>query len=488
LGVLEKIDAARGVHRKGWSQPLSWAYDDFRAPFLSTYPLTPDRETIENDFEGYIRGAYKANGIVFACIAARQGVFSQARFKWRNFVDGEPGKPYGNQDLRILEKPWATGTTGELLSMAEVDVSLAGNFWATTVDDKGRMGRAATGPGRRVARMRPDWVTQVIGSHSGDPYALDAKVVGILYHPRPMTGYLSSSPSNVDLERATLLLPSEVCHYSPYPDPEARFRGMSWLTPVIREVQADKAATQHKLKFFEQGATPQVVFKFDRDVKPEDFYKFKDLYNAEHQGTWNAYKALFLAGGADVEVIGTDLKQLEFSATQGRGETRVAVAARVPAVILGISEGLGGSALNAGNYGQARRNWAEGALQDLWSKAAASFQNLVTPPGESTELFADTRSIPFLREDAKDIAEIQQKNAVTLRQLTDAGFDPDAAIDYLLTDDLATLKGKHSGLFSVQLQPPGTEQSVTVTDVEKAVELLAAGWKAVTPPLKEITA
>lgn len=488
MGVLEKIDAARGVQRKSWSQPLSWAYDDFRVPFLSSTPLSADREAIENDFEGYIRGAYKSNGIVFACIAARQGVFSQARFKWRNFVKGEPTKPFGNEALRLLEKPWPTGTTGELLSLAEVDVSLAGNFWATTVDDQGRMGRAATGPGRRVARMRPDWVTQVIGSHSDDPYALDAKVVGILYQPRPSSGGYRPPSGNIDYERATLLLPDEVCHYSPYPDPEARFRGMSWLTPVIREVQADKAATQHKLKFFENGATPSMVFKFDRDVKPDDFAKFKDRFNAEHQGTWNAYKALFLAGGADVEVVGADLKQLEFSATQGRGETRVAVAARIPAVILGISEGLGGSALNAGNYGQAKRNWAEGALQDLWSKAAASFQNLVTAPGETTELFADTRHIPFLRDDAKDIADIQQKQAITLRQLTDAGWEPDAAVKFLQGDDLGELLGQHSGLFSVQLQPPGSDQSVQITDMQKAAELLAAGWKAVTPPLKEITA
>lgn len=487
MGLLEKIDGARGVSRKSWSQPLSWEYDDFRVPFLSSYSMFGDRESIENDFEGYVRGAYKSNGIIFACVAARQGVFSQARFKWRDYAKGEPGKPYGNPELRLLEKPWANGTTGDMLSLTEVDVSLAGNFWATTVDDQGRMGAAATGPGRRVARMRPDWVTQVIGSHSGDPYALDAKVVGILYHPRRSAGM---GPGLVEDASTVLLLPDEVCHYAPYPDPEARFRGMSWLTPIIREVQADKAATQHKLKFFENGATPNMVFKFDRDVKPDDLTKFKDRFNAQHQGTWNAYKALFLAGGADVEVVGADLKQLEFSATQGRGETRIAVAARIPAVILGISEGLGGSALNSGNYGQAKRNWAEGALQDMWNKAAASFQNLLPDPGDATELCADTRNIPFLREDAKDIAEIQQKNAVTLRQLTDAGFNPDAAINYLQTDDLGSLLGQHSGLFSVQLQPPGAEQSVQVTDMEKAAELLAAGWKAVTNdvPRKELTA
>jgi hypothetical protein len=33
---------------------------------------------------------------------------------------------------------------------------------------------------------------------------------------------------------------------------------------------------------------------------------------------------------------------------------------------------------------------------------------------------------------------------------------PDAAIEFLRSNDLGKLLGQHSGLFSVQLQPPGT--------------------------------
>ena len=46
----------------------------------------------------------------------------------------------------------------------------------------------------------------------------------------------------------------QVSHFAPYPDPVATYRGMSWLTPVVREVQADRQATLHKLKFFENSA------------------------------------------------------------------------------------------------------------------------------------------------------------------------------------------------------------------------------------------
>src|SRR5205823_12554188 len=50
------------------------------------------------------------------------------------------------------------------------------------------------------------------------------------------------------------LLPDEVAHWAPIPDPENAGIGMSWLTPVIRELQADWAATEHKLRFFVNGA------------------------------------------------------------------------------------------------------------------------------------------------------------------------------------------------------------------------------------------
>jgi hypothetical protein len=91
LGLLDRIQAARSpqatqVERKGWSEPAFWDYDQLRWPFLSTYSLTPDKEQIESDYEGYIEGAYKSDGIVFALILARQMVFAEARFLWRDRV------------------------------------------------------------------------------------------------------------------------------------------------------------------------------------------------------------------------------------------------------------------------------------------------------------------------------------------------------------------------------------------------------------------
>ena len=447
---------ARVARGKAWSEPPFWALDSMRLPFMMS--SLPDRERIEHDFDGYVRGAGKADGIVFACFYARLRHYAQAKFRWQNLTTKEL---FGTRDLDVLERPWPTGTTGDMLAWMGVDATLAGNSYWTWTDDAGRYGTQARGPGRRLTRLRPDWVWIVIGSASGDPYAMDARPVAFIYEPRT-----SGAVGTGNRQPPVILTPKEVCHYAPIPDPEARFRGMSWLTPVLREIAADRAATQHKLAFFERGATLQTIVALDKDISPQAFDEFVARFRAEHEGAANAYGTLFVGGGADVTVTSADLSQLDYKNVTGSGETRIAAAAGVHPVIVGLSEGLAGSSLNAGNYKAARRNFADGTLTHLWEVTAASLQNLVPPP-PGARLWID-HDIPFLREDEKDLAEIQHTQAVALRQLIDAGWDPNAAVEFVRSNDLGRLLDRHSGLFSVQLQPPGAQQDpATDTDREQ---------------------
>jgi Phage portal protein len=443
--------APPGRGRKSWSQPPIWSLDALRLPFLN--PSLPDRERIENDFEGYVQGAYKTNGIIFACIRARQSLFSQARFQWHEFSNGRPGTMFGSTELTLLEKPWPGGTTVDLLSRMEIDVSLAGNFFATIGDDAGNLGKSATGPGRRVVHLRPDWMSIIFDSKTGNTNDADTRIVAYLYEPRPQGGLHAGTP--------VTLLPSEVCHYAPYPDPAARFRGMSWLTPILTEIGADKAATVHKAKFFENGATLSHAVVFDKETRPEEFDSFVATFNDGHRGAEKAYSTLFLGGGADVKPLSVDMRQLDFKATQGAGETRIASDAGVHPVILGLSEGLAGSSLNAGNFGAAKRLFVETTLEHLWLAAAPSLQILVGQPviagrrNDRAVLRHDIRDVPFVRQDAKDLAEIQQLQSAVLQQLANSGWNPDAAVRFLLSADLSQLLKQHTGLLSVQLQEPG---------------------------------
>jgi hypothetical protein len=101
-------------------------------------------ESIENSFLGYVQGAYKRNGIVFACMAARQLLFSEARFQFRQVRGGRPGDMFGTPELGILERPWVGATTGDLLNRVIMDADLAGNFYGVRRGDRSA-GCARTG-------------------------------------------------------------------------------------------------------------------------------------------------------------------------------------------------------------------------------------------------------------------------------------------------------------------------------------------------------
>jgi hypothetical protein len=399
-------------------------------PFLVGNGITSNvQEEVARTFAGFATQLFHGNGPVFTCIVARMLLFSEARFQFRQRRSGKPGDLFGTEELVPLEKPWLNGTTGDLLARAMLDSDLAGNFYARKV------------PGG-LMRLRPDWVTIVLTpTRFGEP-----ELQGYLFHPG---GHGSSEPP-------VALLPEDVVHFAPIADPVARYRGVSWLGPVISEIMGDNAATTHKLKFFENGATLGTVAVLNEKVAPEQFQQWVELFRASHGGLDNAYTPLVLAGGADVKVVGADLKQLDFKATQGAGETRICAAARIPPIVAGFSEGL--DAATYSNYGQARRHFADGTLRPLWRNIAASLESIITVP-DGAELWYDDRDIPFLQEDLKDRAEVLESKARQIKLYTDAGFDPDTAVDAVTSEDLSRLKASHSGLFSVQLQPPGSKQS-----------------------------
>jgi phage portal protein BeeE len=392
-------------------------------------------ESLETRFDHAVRQAYQGNGVIFAVVLARLLLFTEARFQWRRIRFGETGDLFGTQELSILERPWPNGTTGELLARMEQDASLAGNFYA--VREEGRL-----------RRLRPDWVDIVLSAPPEE--AVESDVLGYLYTPG---GYGASKPQPY--------LPDEICHWTPIPDPLAQYRGMSWLTPVAREVDADRAATDHKRAFFANGAKPGLVVSLKDTVTAEQFKKFIVTMNDSHQGVDNAYKTLYVGGGADVTVAGADLRQLDFKATQGAGETRICAAGGVPPIIVGLSEGLQSATYS--NYGMARRKFGDHWARPTWRSACAALANIVDVPS-GAELWFDDSDIAFLREDQKDAAEIQQTKASTIRQYIDAGFEPESAVKAVDSDSRKLLK--HSGMYSVQLQAPGAGDDEELADAQ----------------------
>lgn len=395
-------------------------------------------EMTPNSFVGYANQAYSANGVVFACMLVRQLVFSSIRFRWQRLRDGKPSDTFGSRELGILERPWVGGTTQDMLSRMIQDADLAGNSYWVVLDGE-------------FVRLRPDWVDVMVEERLGrDGGQVGWRKMGYVYHEGGRGGQSDGVAFAAD----------EVAHFAPIPDPLANYRGMSWLTPILREIQADQMMTKHQSKFFANGATVNMIIKHSSMADPDAVRRWADEMTAKHAGADNAWKNLNLYPGADATPVGSNLQDIDFKNVRGGGETRIAAAAGVPPVIVGLSEGL--AAATYSNYGQARRRLADGTAHPLWQNLASSLEHVMPKPtsgfnignaADDVRLWYDADDVPFLREDEKDAADIAKVRAETISTLITAGYVPDSVVAAVDAGDLRLLQ--HTGLTSVQLLPPG---------------------------------
>jgi phage portal protein BeeE len=402
-------------------------------PWLSAFqPKAQTQERANRTITGMALNAYAGNGVVYACASFRLGVFSEVEFALQN---NTTKALYTTSALQILQRPWFGATSADLLARMEQDATTAGNsYWFNT----GSFVRFEP----QLARLDPANVTIMLEPIVGP----DGTRLAVR-----KSGYMHAEPN----QEGEFLRLEEVAHYAPMPDPNASYRGMSWLTPVLSDVEADNSLNTFKQSHIDNQAVPGVAIVFDNSVTPEKLEQFKAKMTTSHSGARNAGKTMYLGGGADIKVVGSSFNDLALKAVQGAGETRIAAASGVGAVVASLSEGMQGSSLNSGNYTAARRRVADGTLRPLWRSAVGALSPLVDVPGDS-RLWFDDRSVSFLQEDVRDEADIRAQHAATIRNLIDAGFSPDATVAATTTGNLASLTGTHSGLFSVQLQEPGT--------------------------------
>lgn len=388
---------------------------------------TPNAEKLQPGFDQYASLGYGGNPVVFGIIHRRMQLFSEATFKWRRLSDK---KLFGNPDLHKLEEPWPNGSTSELLARMEQDASLAGNAFIRDCGD-------------RLERLRPDLVT-IVSTVVRDDLGNEI---------RDVIGYIFD-PTTVDPDRGVEYYPVEqVAHWDPIPDPLANFRGMSWLTPVIREINADTAMTEHRDAYFRNAATPNLILKYAQKLTKEQKQDIRESAAARTGGPVNAFSTMVLDAGADPMVVGNNLDQAAYTVVQAAGENRIAVAAGVPSIIAGLKEGLAAATL--ANFDSAMRLFADLTVRPNWRGACAALQKLLVVP-DGSQLWYDTSDIAALQAGEQEKADTFSTDAATLDALVQAGWTPESAKTALSARDMSLLV--HTGLYSVQLQKPGTTE------------------------------
>jgi hypothetical protein len=414
--------------------------------FTSLYG-PPDAETPLQDFQalaayGYGSPGYSSpvgptgvtgNAVLFGLIDKRLSVLTEMRFKFRRLSNK---KLFGTDALSSLEKPWLDGVTGDLIARMEQDASLAGNAYVRDTGD----------PDNPLERLRPDWVTlisKVMTSPNGTQYR---QVIGIFYDPVGDTG---REPEYYPI--------NEVAHWAPIPDPLANFRGMSWITPVIRELNGDIRMSEYREAYFRNAATPNIVIKYSQKIAPERIERLKNRIKERHTGPDGAFGTLVLDEGADLTVVGHDMEGSAFDLLQAAGETRMAMAAGVPPLIAGLRQGLQASQI--GQYKQAMDAFIDLKIRPLWRSLCGVLSKLVEVP-DGCELWYDTSDVSAMQSGESEKATTLSVLAETMSKWIMAGFEPESVVAAAIAGDPSLLE--HTGLVSVQMQKL---EAKTVPDV-----------------------
>src|SRR6266568_1731383 len=253
---------------------------------------------------------YKENGVVFAAILARIMLFSEVKFVFQSKDDGILSNLPPRAE--ILENPWPNGTTGELLARMLQDVDLAGNafIWDN---------------GEQLVRLDPRYMTIVSEEAKDEHGRRFRRLIGYYFDP-DMTGSLLGPGEN-----AEFFDKAEVAHWSPVPDPQLTFRGMSWLTPVLREILSDSSLTEYKIKYLENAAAQPLDARI---ATPSGFVPMGDIRPGSRvlgadgeprrvlgvfpQGEKDVYRLTF-AGGATTECCEDHMWTVRSTANRSRG-------------------------------------------------------------------------------------------------------------------------------------------------------------------------
>jgi len=439
-----------------------WEGEASPASILTTTYGAAGQEAVLPQFAAYTRNAYRDNGIVFGAILARLSLFSEATFAFKDKTDGHlfgADETDGRRQtaLRKLETPWPNGTTGELLARMIQDADLAGNAYIWDA-------------GPQLVRRRPDQVTIVSEETDDGQGRTYREVIGYYWDPVPLgTGKPSPKAQYYDV--------SEVAHWSPMPDPEADFKGMSWMTPIVREIAADTGLTDYKLKYLQHAATPNMLIKYKQKLLPETIDSLRERMQARYGGVDNAFKTLILDQGADHSVVGNSLEQMNFTTVQAAGENRILIAAGVPGIVVGSKEGL--MAATYSNYKQAMTRFDTITMRPLWRSVCACLSSIVAAP-PNAKLWFNTSDIAALQDDEKSRADTALVLAQAMGEWVKFGFEPESAKLAANSGDVMLLK--HSGTAmdvttevpkaappAVKLQAPPAAANVTPNGASAAI-------------------
>jgi HK97 family phage portal protein len=244
--------------------------------------------------------------------------------------------------------------------------------------------------------------------------------------PDPMeylAGYVYSSPDGTKVPLST-----DQVIFVRRPHPMDQYRGISPVSAVAWDLDADNAAARYNSAYFRNNAEPGGVIVAPQRLSDREFNELKTRWNDNHRGVANAHRVAILAGeGFDYKDRNVTQRDMQFVELRGISTEMVRLAWRYPKPMLGTVEDV-----NRANAEAAETVYARWLMIDRLERIKQAlnfdFLPLFGSAGEGVEFdYCD----PTPENAEAEQAELTSKvNA--FKTLVDTGkVDPVAALEFL---------------------------------------------------------
>jgi phage portal protein BeeE len=213
---------------------------------------------------------------------------------------------------------------------------------------------------------------------------------------------------------------------------------MSWLTPVMRDIQGDDAMAQYKIRYLQNNATPNIIIKYAQKLLPATIDAIRERMTARYAGPDNAGKTLILDQGADLTMAGNSLSQMDFSNVSQAAIERILAPSGVPAMLIGL-ESIKGAGKS---YEDVIRRFADLTLRPEWRSMCAALEPIVPGLPAGSRLWVDTGDIAALQEGEQVRAQVTLIRAQAALALVQAGATLDSAVAAIEAGDMSQLEQK----------------------------------------------
>jgi hypothetical protein len=251
---------------------------------------------------------------------------------------------------------------------------------------------------------------------------------------------------------------------------------MIWLTAFYRDIQGDDGMNTVKIKYLENGATPNALIKYPQKLAPGAVDAVRERVSARYGGAQNAMKTLVLDQGADMTIIGNSLAQMDFSGIFAAGAERILAAANVPGVLVGL-EPLRGAGRG---YQESMQKLANIWARPQWRSVCGCLGQLVDVPG-GNRLWFDTSEIAALQDGEMEKGQttlVKSQSVLALSQA--AKYTADSIVTAVDAGDLSLLQvapepAPLPGGAAVQHLLPQTAPGVVASPLPPANPRIAIG-------------